>query len=548
MSSTSPKRPNFLNEKCRHPSCISNNEREAARQYFGMKRKATDDEPTRPRFLNEKCRHASVISLKEREDARRYFEKFFKCDKFLFKTSDTSDEMTLAWRHFSFRKRGRVGSSSVAFRFIPKYWRAASRSLLEMQLGYESKQIERIEMLPQSITEMIFDKVSKDGSSKIDKDGLQTILSNGTGRAFNPDTCRLLIALFDFNCDGVIDRNEFGPLWKYVEEWKASFKKIAGDNELSICVERLEIALREYGYRFSADVYCELLRKYDRTISARLHFDDFIHLCIVLQQLTTPFRDRDFGQKGRISHPSPLFPVAILSTQCTKMNRNNLKRFQIKPLSAEPKGSEEQPTSRTKTLSEVKEFDSAGTFFLRAKLVSVLFCIYKSCPMRSKGIPCRKKLDSEDFCVSCVHRAKKPSRNLYLRVVLQDCDDEECEQETTAFSYAAINFLSIASVEAFYNLSENTPNKLESILQSKIDQPVLVKVNIKENNDTAMLDWIISSISVEKPAAVKVLDDKNNDDEVEEEASSSDPPLKRTKNNQVERAIDEDADDIHTIE
>ncbi|KAL3080401.1 hypothetical protein niasHT_031308 [Heterodera trifolii] len=303
-----------------------------------------------------------------------------------------------------------------------------------------SNQIELLEMPSQLTPEMIFDKICNDGSTKMDKNTLQSLLSNGTDRSFNQDTCRLLIDLFDSNRDGMIDRNEFWPLWKQI--------------------------------------------------------------------------------------------ISVFSPhRCVKMNNNNnnnLKRFQIKP-----KGPEEQPTLRTKTLSEVQEFDAAGTFFLRAKIASVLFSIYKACPMRSNGIPCRKKLDEEDFCVSCAHRAKKPSRNLYLRVVLRDCDDEECEQQTTAFSHVAIKFLGIASVDAFYNLSENAPDKLESILQSKIDQTVIVKLNIKEKNEIGTLDWIISSISEEKPVAVVYLDVENSDDEAEDGSSSSSngSPKKRTKKN-----------------
>ncbi|KAL3093789.1 hypothetical protein niasHS_005128 [Heterodera schachtii] len=59
--------------------------------------------------------------------------------------------------------------------------------------------------------------------------------------------CQLLIDLFDSNRDGMIDRNEFRPLWKYVDEWKISFKNIAAEGELTIGVDRLETALREYG-------------------------------------------------------------------------------------------------------------------------------------------------------------------------------------------------------------------------------------------------------------------------------------------------------------
>ncbi|PIO73583.1 EF hand [Teladorsagia circumcincta] len=40
-------------------------------------------------------------------------------------------------------------------------------------------------------------------------DELQRALSNGTWNPFNPETCRLMIGMFDSNGDGAINFNEF---------------------------------------------------------------------------------------------------------------------------------------------------------------------------------------------------------------------------------------------------------------------------------------------------------------------------------------------------
>ena len=67
--------------------------------------------------------------------------------------------------------------------------------------------------------------VDADKSGKISAMELRQALLNNNWSHFNPETCRLLISMFDSNNDGNIDLSEFAALWKYVQEWKSCFDR-----------------------------------------------------------------------------------------------------------------------------------------------------------------------------------------------------------------------------------------------------------------------------------------------------------------------------------
>jgi len=66
----------------------------------------------------------------------------------------------------------------------------------------------------------IFQRVDADRSGHISVDELQQALSNGTWTPFNPETVRLMIGMFDRDCNGTIGFNEFGNLWRYITDWQ----------------------------------------------------------------------------------------------------------------------------------------------------------------------------------------------------------------------------------------------------------------------------------------------------------------------------------------
>jgi len=146
----------------------------------------------------------------------------------------------------------------------------------------------------------VFQKVDRDGSGSINANELQSALSNGTFSPFNPETCRLMIGMFDRNNSGTIDFDEFGALWKYVTDWQACFRSFDRDNSGTIDRNELHTALTSFGYRLHPTTIDMLLKKFDRIGQGCVAFDDFIQCCVVLHQLTSAFRQHDTDQDGVI--------------------------------------------------------------------------------------------------------------------------------------------------------------------------------------------------------------------------------------------------------
>lgn len=111
-----------------------------------------------------------------------------------------------------------------------------------------------------------------------------------------------MIGMFDRDHTGTINFNEFGALWKYVQDWQTTFKSYDRDNSGSI--DKMELktgqhmmsffflnwlllmvfaALTSFGYRLSDRFYDLLIRKFDRTGRGTVAFDDFIQCCVVIQ-------------------------------------------------------------------------------------------------------------------------------------------------------------------------------------------------------------------------------------------------------------------------
>ncbi|KAL3091927.1 hypothetical protein niasHS_005555 [Heterodera schachtii] len=209
---------------------------------------------------------------------------------------------------------------------------------------------------------------------------------------------------------------------------------------------------------------------------------------------------------------------------------DKLKRFQFVPSSTQKAAADEFP-AQLKNLNEVIQFNSPGTFFVRAVVDNVQYCLYKACPLKTVGMPCKKKLTEELYCESCDHHAVQPLNNLYLRIDLRDCEDIETSKQITAFSSTAVKYLGL-KIDEFSRLAEQRPKKLAALLQSKIEETIALKLIVKAKGET--LDWVISSIRVpEQVAAV--------DDSVDAQKGGS-------KNGNGNDGDDDDDDDIYTID
>ena len=92
-----------------------------------------------------------------------------------------------------------------------------------------------------------------------------------------------MIGMFDKDRSGTINFQEFGSLWKYVQDWQTTFKSYDRDGSGSIDKVELKTALSSFGYRLSDRFYDLLIRKFDRVGRGTVAFDDFIQCCVVIQ-------------------------------------------------------------------------------------------------------------------------------------------------------------------------------------------------------------------------------------------------------------------------
>ncbi|KAI8506566.1 Pho85/PhoA-like cyclin-dependent kinase pef1, partial [Branchiostoma belcheri] len=175
-----------------------------------------------------------------------------------------------------------------------------------------------------------FQTVDQDRSGSINATELRQALVNGNWSHFNPETCRLLIGMFDQNKDGTINIQEFAALWKYINDWKGCFDRFDTDRSGNIDAQELNNAFRTFGYSLvyserapgsqkvgpsgadrssqgsrnvGIDVasFCGMIvTKFDRSSNRTINFDDFIQVCVMLKALTDKFQQKDVHRRGVI--------------------------------------------------------------------------------------------------------------------------------------------------------------------------------------------------------------------------------------------------------
>jgi len=156
-------------------------------------------------------------------------------------------------------------------------------------------------MPPPSFLLEMFQKLDKDQSGSITANELQSALSNGTWTPFNPETVRLMLNMFDKSNKGTISFEDFGALWKYIVDWQNCFRSFDKDNSGNIDRNELRAALQTFGYNLSDATVATMLQKFDRLGKGTVLFDDFIQCCIMLNNLTTAFRQFDTDQDGVVT-------------------------------------------------------------------------------------------------------------------------------------------------------------------------------------------------------------------------------------------------------
>ncbi|KAH7935728.1 programmed cell death protein 6 [Rhipicephalus sanguineus] len=147
----------------------------------------------------------------------------------------------------------------------------------------------------------LFNNVDKNRSGRINANELQSALSNGTWKPFDPDTVQMMMNIFDRNRSGKIDFGEFTSLWNYINDWIKCFEGFDKDRSGSIDKHELRDALTSFGYRLGDQTLDTLLMKYDKDRKGSINIDDYVLCCVNLETLTTVFRSYDTDRDGFIT-------------------------------------------------------------------------------------------------------------------------------------------------------------------------------------------------------------------------------------------------------
>lgn len=170
-----------------------------------------------------------------------------------------------------------------------------------------------------------FQAVDYDRSGAISAPELQQALVNGDWSAFDLDTVKLLMSIFDVDRSGSIGFNEFAGLWQYVKDWQGVFRHFDTDRSGSIEGSELSNALRQFGYNLSPPLLQLVLAKYDIQASSvpsndgfqapplGITFDRFVRACVVIKTLSEAFQKLDTDRDGWVQINYDQFMHTVLS-------------------------------------------------------------------------------------------------------------------------------------------------------------------------------------------------------------------------------------------
>ncbi|KAI1096081.1 EF-hand [Rostrohypoxylon terebratum] len=158
----------------------------------------------------------------------------------------------------------------------------------------------------------LFRAVDKDGTGQLSEKELSAALVNGDWTAFDPQTVRMMIRMFDSDRSGTIGFDEFCGLWSFLASWRALFDRFDADRSGNISPDEFSNALVAFRYRLSPGFVDLLFRTYDKRNEGVMSFDLFVQACISLKRMTDVFKKYDEDRDGYITLSFEDFLVEIL--------------------------------------------------------------------------------------------------------------------------------------------------------------------------------------------------------------------------------------------
>ncbi|UNI14738.1 hypothetical protein JDV02_001339 [Purpureocillium takamizusanense] len=147
----------------------------------------------------------------------------------------------------------------------------------------------------------LFRAVDKDRTGQLSEKELSAALVNGDWTAFDIQTVRMMIRMFDSDRNGTINFEEFCGLWSFLASWRTLFDRFDVDHSGNISLSEFTDALIAFRYRLSPGFVELLFRTYDKRGEGVMSFDLFVQSCISLKRMTDVFKKYDDDRDGFIT-------------------------------------------------------------------------------------------------------------------------------------------------------------------------------------------------------------------------------------------------------
>lgn len=156
-------------------------------------------------------------------------------------------------------------------------------------------------MADQQFLWQVFQQIDMDKSGFISPMELQQALMNGSWEPFNLETCRLMVRMFDKEKKGKVSFQDFGALWSYITDWQNCFKRFDKDGSQNINNHELLTALQSFGFSLPLKTVDTIIKRFEKGSEGNIYFDDFIHCCVTLHNITNGFKALYPDNKGEIT-------------------------------------------------------------------------------------------------------------------------------------------------------------------------------------------------------------------------------------------------------
>jgi len=134
------------------------------------------------------------------------------------------------------------------------------------------------------------------------------------GYQFSPETCKMMVNMFDRDGTGQISFDEFQQLHSYIMQMQSAFHQVDSDRSGKLEGNELHRALETSGYRLSPQTFGALFKKFDRHRKGSLGFDGYIELCVFVGTVRNVFATYDVNRTGNATFSFDTFVAAANRT------------------------------------------------------------------------------------------------------------------------------------------------------------------------------------------------------------------------------------------